>query len=143
MIELAEEGLELTQRVGGAVLRCRHLHMEVTSEVRQRPEDGRGAERGIGIPRAAASARTAAAICGAVKNASRARSTAKTGLAGRGLVGRGYRAPTCHRARPIALPTASATGGGNALPTCRYRAVLRPANSQPHLSRQPCVSVPQ
>ena len=41
-------------------------------------------------------------------------------------------------ARRMARPTASATGGGNALPICRYRAVLRPLNRQPHSSRQPC-----
>jgi hypothetical protein len=30
----------------------------------------------------------------------------------------------------IALPTAVATGGGKALPTCRYAAVFLPENSQ-------------
>src|SRR5262249_42739877 len=36
----------------------------------------------------------------------------------------------------IAMPIALATGGGNALPTCRYSAVLRPANC--HESGNPC-----
>jgi hypothetical protein len=47
-------------------------------------------------------------------------------------------ASACSRARRMAPPTASATGGGNALPICRYRAVFSPLNRQPHSSRQPC-----
>ncbi len=40
------------------------------------------------------------------------------------------------RADAILRPIASATGGGNALPTCRYAAVLRPGMSQP--GGKPC-----
>src|SRR4051812_45494036 len=46
----------------------------------------------------------------------------------------GYVASTAEvraeRAVAILTPTALATGGGNALPTCRYAAVLLPQNGQ-------------